>query len=184
TYFFEIDAVMPRLSQYRVDVDLHWFRRRWRAQLLNKTHSAAQIRNRINIHSGNNCRFFRILFGQDQMFDRALARKHRDRQCTLDRSHTTIERQFANAENVNQIVRFGELAVRAKNSERDRQIKTRSFFSHVCGSEIDSRLLKRKEVTAVLNGSPNALARFAYGSVREANDRDRWRLIVFATNRS
>src|ERR1044071_5335010 len=184
TYFFEVDTVMPGLSQYRIDVDLHRFGWRRRSQLLDKAHSTAQIRNGINIHAGNNCRLFRILLRQDQMLDRALTRQHRDRQCTLNRSHTTIERQFADAEIVNQIVRFGELTIRAKNSEGDWQIKTRALFSDVSGSEIDCRLLKRKEVTAVLNGSPDAFARFAYGGVRKTNDRDRWRLIVFATNRS
>src|SRR5262245_11446015 len=99
------------------------------------------------------------------MTNRAFTRKHRNRQRAFNRSHATIERQLPNAKNMNQIVRFGEFAIRTKNSECDWQIKTRAFLSHICGSEIDGGLLKRKEVTAVLNGSPDALARFAYGRV-------------------
>src|SRR4029079_14760492 len=49
TYFFEIDTVMPGLSQDRVDVDLHRLGRCRGTELLNKTPSAAESHNRIDI---------------------------------------------------------------------------------------------------------------------------------------
>src|ERR1043166_294222 len=85
---------------------------------------------------------------------------------------------------MNQIVSLSQLAIRAENSERNRQVKTRAFLAHVSRREIDSHLLKRKEVAAVLNGRANAFARFAHGCVRQADNDDRRRgIIAFVTNR-
>ena len=107
------------------------------------------------------------------MFDQRFARQNRNWQRAFDRPHATIERQLADAENVNQIVFFGEIAVRAENSQRDRQIETRAFFAHVRRRKIDRDLLKRKKETAVCDCRANAFARFAHGGIRQADDRYR-----------
>jgi hypothetical protein len=83
---------------------------------------------------------------------------------------------------MNQVVCFGELSIRAKNSECYGKIETCTLLAHISRSKVDRCLLKRKEVTAVLNGSPDAFTRLAYGSIRETNDRYRWSLIVFTAN--
>src|SRR5262245_31511909 len=105
------------------------------------------------------------------MMNRTLARHYRDRQSAFDRAHTTIEREFADAENVNQVLLFRKLAVRTEYSQRDRQIETRAFFANVRGREVDRRLLKRKEITAVLNRGADAFARLAHRGVRKSDNR-------------
>ncbi len=101
------------------------------------------------------------------MADRSVARENRDRQRAFDRTHASIKRKLADAQNVNQVVRFGEIAVRAENAKRDRQIETRAFFAHVGGREIDRGLLKRKEVAAVLHCGADAFARLAHSGIRQ-----------------
>ena len=83
-----------------------------------------------------------------------------------------------------QALSLGEFTVGAEYSEGDRQIETRPLFANVRGSEIDCGLLKRKEVTAVLNRRADAFARFAHCCVRQSDNRHRRRLIAIATDRS
>ncbi len=153
---FEVDRVMTSSSQDLCDVNFHRLRRSFGTQLGNKFHCTAQVRNGIDIHTRNHSRFLCILFRQYQVSYRAFAREHRDRQRAFDRPHTSVERQLADTKNMNEIELLGELAIRAENSERNRQIKTRAFLTYVSRRKIDGCLLKRKEVTAVLNGGANA----------------------------
>src|SRR5215217_1257567 len=119
------------------------------------------------------------------MTNRAFARHHRDGQCAFDCAHATIERKLTDTKNVNQALALSKLAVRAEYSQRDGQIKTRSFFANVSRSEIDRGLLiKWKEVTAVLNRRTNTLARLAHGGIRKTDNRHWRRLVVFTADRS
>src|SRR6185503_2794063 len=100
------------------------------------------------------------------MPDRSVTREDRNGQRALDRTYPTVEREFTNAHQMNEVVGFREISVGPKDAQRDGQIKTRTFFAHVGRSEIDRRLLQWKQITAILNGGPNAFARLAHGSIR------------------
>src|SRR6266705_6485702 len=104
------------------------------------------------------------------MFCLRLARSQRDRQSAADRPHPSIKRQLADGKNVNQMFSLAQISIRAKNAERDWEIKARPFLAHVRGREIDRGFMKREEERAVVDGRADAFARFAHGEIRQSHN--------------
>lgn len=67
-------------------------RRGGRAERGDQLDRAAQVCDRVNIHTPDDRRLFGILFRQEQVFDRRLARPNSDRQRAFDRAYTPVKR--------------------------------------------------------------------------------------------
>src|SRR6266571_8407507 len=104
------------------------------------------------------------------MFCLRLARSQGDRQSAADRPHPSIKRQLADGKNVSQMFGLTQIAIRAKNTERDWEIEARALLAHVRGREIDRGLMKREEERAVVDGRADAFARFAHGEIRQSDN--------------
>jgi hypothetical protein len=168
----EIHAVVIRSHQNLRRVDFQWLGRIRRPQGGHEVNGAAKIGDWINIDSGNYCRFFSILIGENHMLDESFARQNGYWQRALDRTHTTIQGQFADTEDVNQTVFLCKISVSSQDTERDREVKARALFAHIGWGQIDCDSLKRKEKPAIGDRGTNAFARFAYGSIGQTNDGD------------
>ena len=65
-----------------------------------------------------------------------------------------------------------DLFARGEHSNRNRQIKTRPFFFHIGGCEIDGRLAHRKFVAGIRERGGDTVLGFFHGGVGQADERD------------
>jgi hypothetical protein len=89
----------------------------------------------------------------------------------LPRRTATGQGQFANGDELIELVGF-KLFARGQHPQRDGQVKTRPFFFHVSGCEVDGHAAHWKRVTGIDESGGYAVARFFDRCVWQPDDND------------
>ena len=95
----------------------------------------------------------------------------RDGQHALARPHRAGEREFADHDEIVELVGF-DLFARGQHADGDGQIEARPFLFHIGGREVDGGAAHRKFEAGIGQRGRDAVARFLHGGVRQADDDD------------
>ena len=136
-----------------------------------KVCSLAEILDWDDLQAFNHRRFRRILCRNKYADLAVLFRSDSDGQNPFARSHRTGKREFADGNEVIELIRFNLLTCR-QHAERDRQIKARPFLLHIGGREIDGGAPVRKSEPGTVERRGDAVARFFHRSIRQSDDHD------------
>ena len=93
-------------------------------------------------------------------------RGHRER--PLDRPDRSVQRQLSHKEEPGQVLRV-HTARCAQYSYGHRQIKGRTLFLQICGSEVDSDVLRRQNKSTVAQRRFHSFAAFAHRGIRQTD---------------
>ena len=99
------------------------------------------------------------------------SRAQGDGQHAFHRTHRAGEREFADHDEVIELIGF-ELFAGGEHADGDGQIETRPFLLHVGGREVDGRAAHRKFEAGIGERGADAVARFLHRGVRQADDDD------------
>src|SRR5438552_925038 len=124
--------------------------------------------HRIDADAGDHCRLAGVGFGHDEVHDLVAARGNGDGQRAAHPAHPAIERKFAHQDVVAQFF-FIQRTVGAENSQRHRQVESRTFFLYIRGREVDGDLCSRNIVAAVAQRRADALAALAHRRIGQAD---------------
>ena len=134
-----------------------------------KLRRLAQVLNRNDLQAGDDGGFGGV-FGGNEHADFAVGlRANRHRQNAFALAHRAGEREFADGDEIVELVGFDLFAGR-QHSERDGQIKARPLLFHVGGREVDGRAAHRKFVAGIGERGRDAVARFLDRRVRQTDD--------------
>ena len=94
-----------------------------------------------------------------------------DGQNAFARTHRAGERQFADHDEMLELVGFNLLAG-GEDADGDGQVETRAFLFHIGGREVDGSAAHGKFETGVDQRGGDAVARFFHRGVRQTDDDD------------
>ena len=95
-----------------------------------------------------------------------------NRQDAFDRAHPAGQGQFADDDEIIQLIRF-DLFAGGEHAQRDGQVKTWPFFFDVGGRQIDGGLAHGEFVAGIHEGGGNAVLGFLDGGVGQADERNK-----------
>ena len=108
--------------------------------------------------------FRRVLLGDDQALEPALARLERDGEHTAHRQQVSGQCQLPRKQR--RAVRQRDEPGGGEDPERDGQIEPRAFLAQLPGSEIDGDLLLGKLISGIAQGGEHPRARVVAGVIR------------------
>ena len=164
----EIQFVVVRLVENFCDVHL---RRRDLDFAFQKLRRLAQILHRNDLQPGDDRRFGRVFGGHQHAGLAVGLRAQGDGQNALARTHRAGQRQFADDDEIVELVGF-HLFAGGQHAQRDGQIKARPLLLHVGGREVDGGAAHRKFEAGIGERGGDAVARFLDRRVRQADDDD------------
>src|SRR5579885_70092 len=167
----EIDVVSAALVQHFCRVHARGFEV---ARAVDQVNDFRQRPHTVNVNFAHYSCLRSILYRNDQPANSLLLSHCGDRKCALDWPNAAIERKFAEENVVLQMIVQERAAVCAEDAERNRKVKTRTFFLDVGRRQIDGDVLERVLEAAILDGGLNALAALADGGIRQADRGEIW----------
>jgi hypothetical protein len=131
----------------------------------------AQILNGDDLKAGDDGGFGRVIHGDEHAGFSVRFGAQGNRQNAFARAHCARQREFADNDEIIQLIRLNLFAGR-EHADGDGEIKTRPFFFHVGRREIDRRAAHGEFETGIGQRGGDAILRFADGGIRQADDDD------------
>jgi hypothetical protein len=112
--------------------------------------------------------FAGVGFGDDEVFDAALAGGDGDGQHAGNGAEGAVEAELADEEEVGEVAEL-ERAVSAENADRHGEVEAGAFFFNVGGGEVDGDVGGGELEAGVADGGADAVTAFANGGVGKAD---------------
>lgn len=103
--------------------------------------------------------------------------KYHGREDGIHTAEFPIESQFPDKEAIFHIIRY-EIILTAEYPDSYGEVKTRTFFSHVCGSEIDRYTGGGEDKSRVFESTSHSFLAFLYGSIGKPDYIESWHPIT------
>ena len=166
----KIDIVILMGCKKTGEIAAGWEQRKFAPK---KLECLAQIVDAVDVDLVHHRGFESVRFRHKERLLAATPRFQSDRKHAFNRTHTAVERQFADETELFQ--RGSIQPFRDRNhSERDRKVEARPFFFDVGWRQIDRRSLARPFVGAVRNRCSDAILAFLHGGIGQTDDDHLW----------